>query len=125
MNEQEIYNDEATLDALLDCIRHLPKPSIKLLNFERYLEMLECADNLQKLLFETHTDATLTTELEHGFNLGCISVELPELTIPHPQSFAGVVSKADNFEIYPLVDGRLRLDITFYNVLAGYYEEAL
>lgn len=57
MNEQEIYNNEPALDTLLDCIRHMPRPSMRLLHFNRYLEMLECACNLQKLLSETHTDA--------------------------------------------------------------------
>lgn len=122
MNEQENYNYETALDALLDCIRWLPKPTVKLLNIPKYRKMMETAVALQMLLGETADEGCISIEIDQDFYLGTISVELSELSIQNPQRFSQIISNADNFEIYPLSNGKLRLDITLQNILKGYYE---
>lgn len=119
MNEQENYNYESALDALLDYIQRLPKPTVKLLNFQRYQHMMEATAILQKLVAETIPEDCLKIEIEQEYNLGFISIELPELSVLHPMVFVQSIRKADNFEIYPLTNGNIRLDITFQRIFNG------
>lgn len=123
MNEQENFDCENVLDELADLISSLPKPTLKLLDFNRYREMLQCACDLRHSAEEALSDKSIAVEIDQYFNLGYISVDIPDLCVMQPQKFAAAVSKADNFEIYPLTNGNLRLDITFHNVMQCYYGE--
>lgn len=117
MNKQENYDYETALDALLDYLRWLPKPTVQLLNIQRYRKMMEAAARLQKLVAETTPEGSMDIEIDQNFSLGSISIELPELSVLHPRAFSQVILEADNFEIYPLTNGNVRLDITFQRVL--------
>ena len=117
MNKQENYDYETALDALLDYLRWLPKPTVQLLNIQRYRKMMEAAARLQKLVAETTPEGSMDIEIDQDFNLGSISIELPELSVLHPRAFSQVILEADNFEIYPLTNGNVRLDITFQRIL--------
>lgn len=125
MKEQENYDFESDLDAFLDYICQLPKPAVKLLNFKRYHDLLEAFYKLQKLLKETNPESKLSIDIDQNFNFGCISVELTDLSVIKPLDFSAVIKRSDNFEIYPLVNGNLKFDITFHNVIKGYYGEVL
>lgn len=115
--ESNNFDYETTLDALLDYINQLPKSTVKLLEVSRYQLLMETAAALQKLLAETIPEGSLTVEIDPDFNLGCISSELPELSVTNPQTFSVILKNADNCEIYPLTNGNLRLDITFQRIL--------
>ena len=117
MNKKENYDYETALDALLDYLRWLPKPTVQLLNIQRYRKMMEAAARLQKLVAETTPEGSMDIEIDQDFSLGSISIELPELSVLHPRAFSQVILEADNFEIYPLTNGNVRLDITFQRVL--------
>ena len=123
MNEQENFDCENVLDEQADLISSLPKPTLKLLDFKRYREMLQCACDLRHSAEEALSDKSIAVDIDRYFNLGCVRVEIPDLSVTDPQRFAAAVSKADNFEIYPLTNGNLRLDITFHNVMQCYYGE--
>lgn len=115
--ESNNFDYETTLDALLDYINQLPKSTVKLLDVSRYQLLMETAAALQKLLAETIPEGSLTVEIDPDFNLGCISSELPELSVTNPQTLSVILKNADNCEIYPLTNGNLRLDITFQRIL--------
>ena len=123
MNEQENFDGETALDMLLNYMRLLPKPTIKRLNFKRYQEMMQSAYSLQQLIAGATSSKGVTVEIHQDFNLGAISIELPDLCVMHPQKFSRIVNTADNFEIYPLTNGNLRIDVTFQNIIKGYYGE--
>lgn len=115
--KQENQDYETALDALLDYIQFLPKPTVKLLNVPRYAQLMKAATNLQRLIAETVPEGFLAIEFENDFNLACISTELPELSVTEIRSFCTILQNADNLEIYPLTNGHLRLDITFQRML--------
>lgn len=117
MNKQENFDYETALDALLDYIQWLPKPTVQLLNIQQYCKMMEAAAKLQKLVAETIPEGSMDIKIDQNFNLGSISIELPELSVQHPRTFSQVIYEADNFEIYPLTNGNMRLDITFQRML--------
>ena len=114
----ENYNEfERTLDGLMNFIEELPQAKVKVLNLERYKTMMAVAAVLTAVLQENNPEGELTIDVNEKFNLGSISVELDSLTITSPTLFAELISKSDNFEIYPLTNGNIRLDITFQRIL--------
>jgi len=118
----ENYNEfESTLDGLMNFIEELPQATVKVLNLERYKTMMEVAAKLTALLQENYSEGELSIDVNEKFNLGTISVELESLTITSPKLFAELIYNADNFEVYPLTNGNVRLDITFQRILKSVY----
>lgn len=100
-----------------DYINSVPHNSIKIINIENYIKMLRSANELQNLSQKTSEKFKITFGINDKFNLGYISVELIELSILNPQDFINIIKNSDNFEIYPLSNGNIQIDITFQNVL--------
>ncbi len=116
--KNENYNEyDSTLDGLIDFLEGLPQASVKMLDLERYTLMLRVAAKLIALLKESTPEGEVNIDIDKKFNLGFISVELENLTVTEPDFFANIISQADNFEIYPLTNGNLHIDITFQGVL--------
>ena len=114
----ENYNEcENVLEGLMNFFEELPQATVKILNAERYALMLKTAARLTVLLKENVPDREINIDVNEKFNLGAISVELDSLTVYSPNAFADIISCADNFDIYPLTDGNIRLDITFQGIL--------
>lgn len=112
------YNEfENTLDGLIGFLEELPQATVKILNLGRYKLMLQTAAKLTSLLRENLSEGEINIDINEKFNLGSISVEMESLTITSPVVFADLICKADNFEVYPLSNGNVRLDITFQRVL--------
>jgi len=116
-NSFEEQNFDSTFDALINYFKNLPKATIKMINPKRYRLMLEVAAQLTDLLKKTLSEGEINIEINQLFNLGSISIELESLTINDPNAFSKLICKADNFEIYPLTNGNIKLDITFQSVL--------
>ena len=110
-------NYENTLDALLDFMKSLPQPTLKVLNTERYALILKTAADLKELLCQTAESGCIDIDLVQEFNLGSISFEAPDLVVYDSETFAKIISVCDNVEIYPLTNGNLRLNLTFQSVL--------
>lgn len=116
--KNENYNDfEDVMEGLMGFLEELPQATVKILNFDRYKLMLQTAAKLTNLLRENLTDGEISIEINEKFNLGTISVEMETFTITSSAVFADLICKADNFEVYPLCNGNIRLDITFQRVL--------
>ena len=113
----EENNFETVLEGLMGFMKSLPKSQVKMLNPSRYKLMLRTAAQLTDLLRKTVSDGELQIDVDPTFNLGSITVELDSLSVDEPLAFADVIYKADNFEIYPLTNGKIRLDVTFQSVL--------
>ena len=113
----EENNFETVLEGLMGFMRSMPKSQVKMLNPSRYKLMLRTAAQLTDLLRKTVLDGELEINVDPTFNLGSITVELDSLSVDEPLAFADVIYKADNFEIYPLTNGKIRLDVTFQSVL--------
>lgn len=113
----EENNFETILEGLMGFMKSMPKSQVKMLNPSRYKLMLRTAAQLTDLLRKTVSDGELEINVDPTFNLGSITVELDSLSVDEPLAFADVIYKADNFEIYPLTNGKIRLDVTFQSVL--------
>ena len=113
----EENNFETVLEGLMGFMKSMPKDQVKMLNPSRYKLMLRTAAQLTDLLRKTVSDGELEIDVDPTFNLGSITVELDLLSVDEPLAFADVIYKADNFEVYPLTNGKIRLDVTFQSVL--------
>lgn len=113
--EEEKYDN--VLDALISYIQNLPKSTVKLLNLERYKLMMATAAHLTELLKKSYSEGELDIDIDTTFNMGSISIELESLMISDPVAFANLIHTADNFEVYPLTNGNVRLSIAFHSVL--------
>ena len=113
----EENNFETVLEGLMGFMRSMPKSQVKMLNPSRYKLMLRTAAQLTDLLRKTVSDGEIEINVDTTFNLGSITVELDSLSVDEPRAFADIIYKADNFEIYPLTNGKIRLDVTFQSVL--------
>lgn len=113
--EAKEYDD--CLDGLLGLMATLPQETVKLLDLQKYSEMLTSAARLTGLLRESGEADELTIDVDQFFRYGTIRTELDDLAVTDTGAFMEVIALADNFEIYPLTNGKLRLSITFQSVL--------
>ena len=116
-NNYEENNFDTVLEGLIDFMESIPKSRVKILNLGRYKLMLKTAAQLTDLLRKTVSDGEMEINVDPAFNLGTITVDLDSLSVVDPGVFADVIRKADNFEFYPLTNGKIRLDVTFRSVL--------
>ena len=115
--DEEDEETFAVIDALIELIKKQPVPPLKYPNIIKYRAMMRSAEKLQALLKDEGVDVKIIPE----FNIGSISVELSDLSVDLTHEFADIIAGADKFEIYPLLNGNIRLDITFQSVLKSYY----
>ena len=113
-DEQEL---DMALEGLFEFIRQQSDNQVKMINPARYRLMLQTAAQLTALLKKTISEGELNIHVNPTFNLGAISVELDDLSVDDPLAFADLIHRADNFEIFPLTNGKIKLEITFQSVL--------
>ena len=115
--DENDYEYDATVDALLAFLDLLPKDRVKMIDFNRYKTMIQTAAELKDILCENHEEAQLDIDICEMFNAGSIKAQLSDLTVCNIPQFIEMISKADNFEIYPRIDGTIQLNITFQSML--------
>lgn len=116
MNENN-NSFENALDALIAHLQELPKSTVKLINPKRYLIMMKAAAKLQQFLSQSVPEGEIEISLEEDFNLGAVSIELNDLSINDTEAFSSILRTADNLEIYPLTNERIKLELTFQGIL--------
>ena len=63
------------------------------------------------------TDAEVSCRLNEPFkSMGSVSVETEEITFTNTEWFARAAVYASNLDIYPLVNGKIRIDFTFHHI---------
>ena len=115
-NDFDWENDEF-IDSLLTYFDCMSEGTVKMIDFNRYARVLKTAMELKHILAETKEQGRIDIDLDEQFNMGVISTQLDDLTVTNPARFAAMIAGADNFEIYPRIDGKLHLNITFQSVL--------
>lgn len=115
--EEKNYEFDSVEDALIAYLNLLPKETIKLIDFDRYKTMMLTAAELKDILGENHEEGQLDIDICDMFNIGSITARLSDLTVCNIPQFTEMISKADNFEIYPRTDGTIQLNITFQSML--------
>ena len=118
-NFNEKFRDNERQDQVLDAVSALllaveRQPAV--LNFARYRQMAFAHAILQKLARDAG-DMTLTYKLHQPFKfMGSVSLEGESLEFCNSPLFSRAAGLADNIEIYPLVNGRVRMTFTFHGL---------
>jgi len=111
--------EEKLLAALKRAIEENEK-SLYVLNKKRYGEMEEAFHTLRELLLSNDPQAKVDMELRPGFkNIGDVSFETSDICIQTFQmdAFKRVMQLADNFEVHPLLNGRVEGSLAFLNIM--------
>lgn len=108
---------ENSMDELMALVERLQKSTLKIVDINNYSKLIKAVNSIKSLLHQTVNEAVITAQIDTTFNLGTISVEASELIIQNASAFYDAVSECDNFDIYALINGNIRIDITFQRVL--------
>ena len=122
MNDNECkkeFEEETNdcLDGLLAFFAAIPKETTKLLNVPKYREMLVAASLLKDLLSQSEESGMIEINVHPEFNLGAVTAEVTSLTAEKPELFIEILKSADNFEVYPLVNGNIKIEIAFQSIM--------
>lgn len=94
---------------------YLEADKVKIANYVRLSEINSSYEALKEIIDKG--DDTSIEILPDALDLGDVSIRIvtPTLTIYNISLFLTVVIKADNIEIYPTADDRIKIDIQFRN----------
>lgn len=95
------------------------KPHMFIVNKERMKVMDLAYKRLEKIIHEYTPDAKVEVNM-NVINDGSasISVETDELVVHNVQDFISIIKEANNFEIYPLNNGNIRIAIMFNGIMS-------
>lgn len=109
------------VDSLVELIRqNTPKDRIEIINPKRVEELNHTYKVMRDIVSESSPDAKFEcvfSKIRDGSSV--IRIETDELCVDRRtlKDFLSALSKADNFEIYPLIDGNIKIAIVFEGVL--------
>lgn len=108
--------EEAFLDGFCEWIKeHVPQQQV--IDPVRLREMLLAKKMLDGILRECGEKEEAKVSFEPMFSCASLRVEADSLEVRDPAAFMTAVLMADNFEVYALADGRVRLAFMFYNMM--------
>lgn len=109
-------NSFPLVDALVKTLRQMPKPEALCVNSGRLEELNDTAEELKAFFQKFGRGWSLTTGIDTMFDLGYITVEMDECANANARQLGEQLSRADKVEIYPLVNGKLRLELAFHRI---------
>lgn len=115
----ELLRDEEkfpVLEAMCQLMRMTPDRT-KLLEVERWKEMLTAKEFLEEILREIGEETTVRIHMDLSFSAAALTVELEDFYVLKPEKFVEIIRLADNFEVYPLRNGGMRMGFTFCRMM--------
>lgn len=109
--------DGPELLALYELLESIPEASSCIANMPRYLEMIQAKHLLDSLIHKCGGTESACICFNQKFLSGSVSVDLESLEVSNIDYFNLAIAKADNFEIYALTNGKVRLSLMFYRAL--------
>lgn len=105
---------EKNLDYLTELIRK-DEGRVAALNVERMQQLQLAYDIFKKIVIGE--DVSVSYQTNKPFpSMGSISVEADLLALSDPELFHVVAKLANNMEVYPLTDGKVRMTFTFHGL---------
>lgn len=118
MNEvkmNRVTQENTAEEKLLDLLRNnLPEKCV--LVKERHYEMLRAKEVLDQIL-ETNGEKKSECQYHPGFLCGSLTAEFEDIEVHNILSFRAVMQNADNFEIYALENGKIRIAFMFHKLM--------
>lgn len=101
-------------DSFVDYCRKLPRARAHILDPKRYAEMEKCYQEMMKVAQDNYGRLSYEIHPEDGY--GCIRMESDDLVWYSHQGLPCTLIFADNLEIYPLKNGKIRTALMFYGI---------
>jgi len=117
MDNTNIPEEDGILTFLEERIKE-SQPKVSVLNFKRYMEMMAAKKALNELLRQNN-EPECRVKVFPSFCSGSLSAEFENLEVCDLKLFFDIMARADNFEIYPLVSGKVRIAFMFRSLLIG------
>ena len=120
--KSDAYDDDdfAEIDALIEYLNTLPQDGVFVLNYPRIQQMRFASAAIKKAMKGRNgAKAKIVckqSELEPS--MGYIDIESKDIDIFDTEWFARAAEFANNTEIYPLSDDRVRMTLTFHGILS-------
>lgn len=110
--------DESLIDEIVERLRGCKERQFLIINHMRLEQLNFC---YQTMLYLTHgTNATVSYDLDQPrMSVGEVAVEGDLLDFNDPERFARAAEFADNMDIYPLTNGKIRLSFGFNRLTMG------
>lgn len=114
---------EKEFDELIDVIRKLPaNSSASFPNVQRIRDVAVVTDMMYRLCTDDKIRVSNSLpDISNGF--AEVVVEGPSIEIFSPDMFQRVIKLANNFEVYPLTNGKVRMAFGFYGLKTKVEEE--
>lgn len=107
------------LDAELQKLKeYLEAPKAGVVNPVRYRQLIRSYEIIKQLILAEDQDATIQI-IEGALQNGSVAVRAitTDVTVYDTVKFAEATKYADNFQVYPTADDRVKLDILFEGVI--------
>lgn len=107
------------LDAEFQKIKeYLDAPKIGVTNLARQRELLDSYAKIKNLILSEDPEATIEI-VEGALQFGSVAIKAvtTNVTVYDTAEFAEAIKNADNFQIYPTTDDRVKFDILFEGVI--------
>lgn len=105
------------IEELMDLLKGLPDESELELDPEKCTELVRKADRAFKLFAGEGGGCGNRIEFVKQFDMAAVQIEGDSLSISDAEEFKSIITDAACFEIYPLSNGTIRLEITFKDIL--------
>lgn len=112
---EELERDPIT-KLIGDCLRNKRAENL-VLNIQRYSELLHAKKALDYTLGKSFEDEKAEISFLPLFSCGTLTAEVDTFEVTDMAAFAEVLIYADNFEVYPLTNGRIRLGFVFKGMM--------
>ena len=107
------------LDAELQKIKeYLDAPKVGMVNAARQQEVFDAYAIIKNLIMFESVDASIEMN-EDALQTGAMVIEVTtsDITVYDMEAFAEAIKNADNFQIFPTADDRVKFDILFEGVI--------
>lgn len=112
--------DDIIDEDMINCFREMMEEdsdAIGILNPVKVLELARTAAKLMKVIKAENPQATVKWEYgQVDSSLGTITIEGKNVFVKDVRSIADALGAADNIDIYPLTNGKIRVSFGFYGM---------
>ena len=112
-------NEFGAVDMFADYIKQMQQPEVKIIDPARIASIVRAKAILDRFFMEDDNGARAVVMLDPLFLAATVSAEADDLVFSDPQTFSRAIIDADNFEVYPLENGKIRISIIFYKAFSA------
>ena len=97
---------------------YLDAPKIGVINLGRQRELMDAYVKIKNIIMSEDPDATIEI-VEGALQLGSVAIRAvtSDVTVYDTAEFAEATKNANNFQIYPTADDRVKFDVLFEGVI--------